>query len=194
MRKPWTIALAVAAVAVVFAVAVRYAVAPPATKVKVGDEAPEFALPHYNQPASRGNLKELRGSLVLLVRLDSRWPQSAVYLAELEKIHRRFLRDGLVVVAVALDAAVEQRALEYLLGNRGVSFTVLLDPGGAATDPLYGSPRGRAETYVIDPQGRVQAVYLEPQKWTALPLREELAARLPPRRTPAPLDTPPSGS
>jgi peroxiredoxin len=188
MRKAWAVALAVAAVAVLFALGVWYALAPPTRNVRVGDIAPEFALPHYNQPAARGSLKELRGSLVLLVRLDSRWPQSAVYLAELEKVHRRFLRDGLVVVGVALDPAAEQRAMEFVLANRAVSFTVLLDPDGAVTGPLYGRPLGRAETYVIDPAGRVAAVYLEPQKWTALPLRDELAARLP-SPTPGPLDT-----
>lgn len=189
MRKA-LVPLAVAGVAVTFAMGVWYAFAPRATLVQAGGRAPDFALPHYNQP-TRGTLAELRGSLVVLVLFDSSWPGSAVYLAELEKIHRRFLRDGLVVVGVALDPAPEQRALEFVLANRGVSFTVLLDPVGRVTGPLYGVPRRRAETYVIDAHGRVLSVHLEPQKWTSEPLRERLAALLPlPTPTPRPLDTP----
>lgn len=194
MKSKALVVLAVAGVAVTFALAVWYVFAPPATLVRAGDPAPDFALPHYNQPRSRGTLAELRGSLVVLVLFDSKWPGSAVYLAELEKIHRRFLRDGLVVVGVALDPAPEQRALEFVLANRAVTFTVLLDPEGRVTGPLYGAPRKRAETFVIDAGGRVVSVHLEPQKWTSQPLRERLAALLPlPTPTPRPLDTPRPG-
>jgi peroxiredoxin len=193
MRKA-LLPLAVACVALAVTIAVFFVFAPPALRVRAGDPAPDFALPHYNQPGSRGTLRELRGSPVLLVRFDSHWPGSVVYLAELEAVHRRFLRDGLVIVGVALDPAVEQRALEFVLANRSVTFTVLLDPEGRATNPLYGVARGRAETYVIDPGGRVLAVHLEPQKWTSQPLRERLAALLPVRTpTPQPLDTPRPG-
>jgi peroxiredoxin len=193
MRKVLVV-LAVAGVALAVALAVWWVLAPPATLVRAGDLAPDFALPHYNQPGARGTLSELRGQLVLLVRFDSGWRGSAPYLARLEKIHRRFLRDGLVVVGVALDPPEEQRALEFALANRAVSFTVLLDPGGRVTGPLYGRPRGRAETYVIDPAGRVQSVHLEIQDWTSEPLREQLAALLPrPTPTPRPLDTRPPG-
>ena len=63
------------------------------------------------------------------------------YLEELEKIHRRFLRDGLVVVGVALDPP-EEAAVEFVLSNRSVTFTVLLDPGGRANRPaLRPAPR-----------------------------------------------------
>jgi peroxiredoxin len=187
--------IAIVGVAVLVALAVWSLVAPPVTKVKAGDLAPDFALPHYNQPAARGTLAQVRSSPVVLVFFDSSWPGSALYLVELEKVHRRFLRDGLVVMGVALDPVVEKAALEFLLKNRGVSFTVLEDPGGRVTAPLYGMPRGRAATYVIEAGGRVREVHQEPKRWTGQEQLSSLGALLPkPTPTPHPLDTPtPSG-
>lgn len=188
--------LAVVVVALVVALSVWYANAPPAMKAKVGQPAPDFALPHQNQPQALGTLAQLRGSPVLLVRFDSRWPGSPEYLVELERIHRRFLRDGLVVVGVALDDAVEQRAMQWVLANRGVSFTVLLDPEGQVTNPLYGATRGKAVSYLIDAAGTLLEVRRDLPQWTSPRLRERLAALLPvptPTRTPIPrpIDTPP---
>jgi peroxiredoxin len=195
MKRKLLVPLAVAGVAVCVALAVRYALAPRALLVRAGDVAPDFALSHHNQPSRRGTLAELRGEPVVLVRFDSRWRNSGPYLEELERIHRRFLRDGLVVVGVALDPPEEQRALEFTLHNRKVTFTVLLDPGGRVTGPLYGRPRDEAETYVIDAAGRVQAVHLAPRTWTSPAELSRLGALLPtPTPTPNPLDTPtPSG-
>lgn len=190
--------LAVVGVALLVALPVWYATAPPAMKAKVGQPAPDFALPHHHQPESRGTLSQLRGSPVLLVRFDSRWPGTPEYLVELERIHRRYLRDGLVVVGVALDEAAEQRAMQWMLANRNVSFTVLVDPEGTVTNALYGAPQGKAVSYVIDAAGTLLEVRRDLPQWTSGPLRERLSALLP-TRTPTPvpggrpIDTPPAG-
>ena len=186
-------ALVIAGVAVLVALAVRWLFAPPAMRVSTGDMAPDFALPHFNQPGRRGTLSELRGEAVMLVRFDSRWGSSGPYLAELEKIHRRFLRDGLVVVGVALDPAQEQRALEFVLHNRQVTFTVLLDPDAQVTGPLYGRPRDQADTYLIDATGRVRAAHQAPRRWTTPAELSGLGALMPkPTPTPTPTATPAS--
>ena len=195
MKQKLALALAAAGVALAVALGVWSVVAPPAPLVHVGDLAPDFALPHFNMPTRRGTLAELRGDPVVLVRFDSRWAPSGPYLAEVEKIHRRFLRDGLVVVGVAFDPAEEQRALEFVLHNRTVTFTVLLDPGGAATGPLYGMPRDRPETYLIDTTGHIRAIELEPRPWTNETGLSRLGALIPaptptPSPTPAPAVTP----
>ena len=195
MDNPLVRGLTIAGVAVVVALGVGWWFAPRALRVNAGDLAPDFALPHFNQPSQRGTLSALRGGPVVLVRFDSRWPTSGAYLAELEKIHRRFLRDGLVVVGVALDPAAEQRALEFVLHNRDVTFTVLLDPDGAVTGPLYGLPRDQAETYVIDAGGRVRAAHPTVRRWTTPAEMSGLGALLPtptPTPTPTPATTPAS--
>jgi peroxiredoxin len=191
MRHPLLRGLAIAGVAVLVALAVWWWFAPRALRVNAGDMAPDFALPHFNQPSQQGTLSGLRGGPVVLVRFDSRWPSSGPYLAELEKIHRRFLRDGLVVVGVALDPAAEQRALEFVLHNRQVTFTILLDPAGAVTGPLYGMPRDQAETYVIDAGGRVRAAHPAVRRWTTPAEMSGLGGLLP-TPTPTPAATPSS--
>ncbi|MET0553400.1 MAG: TlpA disulfide reductase family protein [Vicinamibacteria bacterium] len=182
--------LSAAAIALLLAMTAWWALSPHATRVKVGQMAPDLALPHWNAPAVRGSLHALRGSPVLLVFFDSSWPTSGPALQEIEKVHRRFLQDGLVVVAVALDPPQEAKALEFFLGNRAVTFTVLLDPLGAQVEPVYGlPPKRQPETYVIDATGRVVSIHLRPEPWAREDLRTMLARLLPPRK-PAALDSP----
>lgn len=182
-------ALAAAVVAVSMAFVGWCALSPRATRVKAGDQAPDVSLPHWNVPAALGTLHALRGSPVLLVFFDSRWPSSGMSLQELEKVHRRFLQDGLVVVGIALDPAEEAKALEFFLHNRGVTFTILLDPLGRQTAATWGTPRERTpETYLIDRSGRVVSVYLKPQPWARDDLRKVIEALLPARQ-PGALDS-----
>lgn len=176
------IPIAATAVAIATAVSFWYARAPRATRVKAGDLAPDVSLPHWNVPNARGTLSGLRGSPVLLMFFDSSWPTSGAALEELEAVHRRFLRDGLVVVGVALDPPQEARAVEFLLASRGVSFTVLVDPGGQAVGPVYGLPPERKpETYLIDSAGRVVSVHLKAEPWRREDMLRKLAELLPPR-------------
>jgi peroxiredoxin len=179
-----SLSIAAAGVAVLLALGAWFALAPRATLVKAGTLAPDFSLPHWNVPAARGTLSGLRGSPVLLVFFDSSWPSSGPALIELEKVHRRYLRDDLVVVGVSVDPPQEAKALEFFLANRGITFTVLLDPLGRQTAPLYGFPPERTpETYLLDRDGRVVSVYLKPQPWAREDLRRKIEAVLPPPRT-----------
>jgi peroxiredoxin len=179
-----------AAVAIVLAMVAWWGLSPPATRVKAGQMAPDFALPHWNQPTVRGTLQALRGSPVLLMFFDSSWPTSGPALQELEKVHRRFLRDDLVVVGIALDPPQEAKAVEFLLANRGITFTILMDPLGGQIEPLYGlPPERRPTTYLIDMSGRVVSVHLKPEPWARDDLRGKVASLLPPPK-PRPLDSP----
>ena len=182
--------LSAAAVAVALAMVAWYALAPRATRVKAGDLAPDVSLPHWNVPTALGTLHALRGSPVLLIFFDSSWPTSAPALEELEKVHRRFLKDGLVVVGIALDPPQEAKAVEFMMANRGLTFTVLMDPSGRQTAPIYGLPADRVpETYLIDRGGRVVSVHLKPEPWARDDLRGKIEGLLPPRR-PGALDSP----
>src|SRR5688572_4120270 len=189
MRR-WSLPLSAVAVAVVLAMVAWYALAPRATRVKAGDLAPDVSLPHWNVPTAQGTLHGLRGSPVLLILFDSSWPSSGRALQQLEKVHRRFLQDGLVVVGIALDPPQEAKALEFFLANRGITFTILMDPLGGQIEPLYGlPPERRPTTYLIDTSGRVVSVHLKPEPWARDDLRGKVASLLPPPK-PRPLDSP----
>ena len=189
MRR-WLKPLSAASVAVLLAMVAWYALSPRATRVKAGDLAPDVSLPHWNAPTARGTLHALRGSPVLLILFDSSWPGTGRALEELEKVHRRFLQDGLVVVGIALDPPEEAKAVEFLMANRGLTFTVLMDPSGRQVAPIYGLPPDRVpETYLIDRSGRVVSVHLSPEPWARDDLRGKIEGLLPPRRQGA-LDSP----
>jgi hypothetical protein len=82
-----------------------------------------------------------------------------------------------------------------VLHNRQVTFTVLLDPDGRVTGPLYGMPRDQAETYVIDAAGRVRAAHPTVRRWTTPAELSGLGALLPtPTPTPTPTATPSSSA
>lgn len=144
-------------VAGVVVVAGLYVRAPRATRVQVGDNAPDFELP-YAAGGKATRLSANRGSPTLLVFFDTRWPESDEYLRHLERMHRRYSRRGLRALAVALDpdAAVVQ---EFVRRNE-MTFSVVSDPLAAKLGPLYGTPRD-PEAYLLDPSGRVEAVLLE---------------------------------
>jgi peroxiredoxin len=189
MRRAF-VPLSAAVIAVVLCLVAWWGLSPRATRVKAGQMAPDFALPHWNQPTALGTLQALRGSPVLLTLFDSSWPTSGAALQEMEKVHRRFLRDGLVVVGIALDPPQEAKAVEFLIANRGITFAVLMDPAGRQVGPLYGLPPERQpETYLIDTSGRVVSVHLKPEPWARDDLRGKLASLLPPPK-PAALDSP----
>lgn len=152
-----------------------YTRAPRATQVRVGETAPDVQLPA--QAGGRPvKLSEFRAPAVLLVILDTRWPEAPRYLTELERLHRRYLQKGLRVVGVALDEP--SHGLRAALSNMAVTFTVLEDPGGRALGPVYGRPRG-PEAYLVARGGAVQAVYVDRVNWRAPEVSEQIERLLP---------------
>jgi len=145
--------------------------------VKPGDAAPDLELPGVVDGKAR--LGDYRGSPVVLVLFNTRWPITERYLWSVERLHRRAVARGLVVLGVALD---EDRAtLRRYLRSHAVTFPVLWDPGGKMVGPAYGLPRdAKPSSYVIAPGGRVEVVYLDPVEWSNDELREPVERLLPP--------------
>lgn len=181
MRLPYRVGLA-AVVSAALVLGFWVAKAPRATPVREGDLAPDFDLPSVYD-SGRDSLSRLRGSPVLFVLFDTRWPRSQAYMRQLERMHRRYLQQGLVVLAVALDD--DTAILRAVLPS--ITFPMLADPGGKAIAQTWGRPHGETpETYLIAPGGRVAHVFLEPPDWTASANRRVLESLMPSRSTTAP--------
>jgi peroxiredoxin len=146
-----------AVVAAAIVIAGLYLRAPRATRVHVGDTAPDFELP-YVEGGAAARLSAHRGAATLLVFFDTRWPQSDWYLKSLERMHRRYSRRGLRTMAVAVDP--DPAVVREFVRRNEVTFAVVSDPGAARIGPLYGTPRD-PEAYLLDPSGRVEAVFVE---------------------------------
>jgi peroxiredoxin len=154
----------VAAVAVALAVGAAVVIAflyvrgPRATRVHAGDLAPDFTLPALVD-GSPGRLSSLRGRPALLVFFDTRWPTSDAYLPNVEKLFRRYSRRGLRMVAVVLDP--DLTAARTFAARHELTFTILSDPDAGTLAKSYGTPQD-PEAYLLDPQGRVEAVFTTP--------------------------------
>jgi peroxiredoxin len=172
-KRPLAAALAVGVAALVV-LAALYATAPRATRVQVGEVAPDFELPVVTGgPPTR--LSGNRGGPQLLVFFDTRWPGSDAYLRYIERMHLRYFRRGLRTTAVALDTdpAIVR---EFVRRNR-ITFAVLSDPFAAKLVKDWGTPKD-PEAYLLDPEGRVEAVLLERVDWTSPKVKDVLERHL----------------
>jgi peroxiredoxin len=148
------------AVAAALAVVIGYTYvhAPRATRVHVGDMAPDFTLPSVVRGDPPVRLSGRRGGATLLVLFDSRTPGNDSYFLNLQRVHAKYFRSGLSVIAVAIDPT--PTALATFAERSGVTFTVLADPFAAVLHTAYGTPKD-PEAYLIDREGRVAAVFTQ---------------------------------
>jgi peroxiredoxin len=158
-------ALLPAAVAVGVAVAVvigfAYVYAPRATRVHVGDIAPDFTLPVINGgPPVR--LSSSRGGPTLLLFFNTQRDGNEAYIGSLQKLKKRFVEEGLTILAVALDT--DPDPVRFFLNRIYVEFPILSDPQAATLHETYGTPRD-PEAYLLDRSGRVLAVFTERVDW-----------------------------
>jgi peroxiredoxin len=166
-------ALAVA-VAAVLVIGVVYVRAPRATRVKVGDMAPDFELPSVVD-APPAKLSGNRGGPVLLLFFDTRWPGSDAYLRYIERMHRRYFRRGLRTMAVAVDR--DPALVRDFVRHNGLTFAVVSDPFAGKLHPSWGTPKD-PEAYLLDPGLRVEGVLLERVDWTSPKVRDFLTKYL----------------
>lgn len=129
--------------------------APPATKIRAGQAAPELQLYSIGGVAPT-RLGQFRGRPVLLVLFVGDCPACEEVVPRVERLHREFGRRGLVVLGVSADADPAER--EAFVRRLGITFIVLQDPGGGAIRRGYGTSR-LPELYLIDRAGTVRAVY-----------------------------------
>jgi peroxiredoxin len=171
-----------AAVAVALAIVVGYAYlhAPRATRVRVGDVAPDFTLSPVDGSKPL-RLSSLRGGPTLLVFFESKRDGNESYFESLQRLKRRFVEEGFNVLAVSLDTSPE--AVRNFLIRVYVEFPIVSDPLAATVHTAYGTPRD-PEAYLIDREGRVKAVFTERVDWNTVEFLNLLRAELKPSPRP----------
>lgn len=169
---PVLVAVLVAAAVVI---GYLYIHAPRATRVRVGDLAPDFTLPAVVPGDPPVRLSGRRGGPTLLVFFDSRKEGSDPYFLSLQRLHAKYFRHGLSVLAVAVDPTSE--GLAKFADRNGVTFSVLTDPFAALVHQSYGTPRD-PEAYFLDRDGRVLAVYTERVDWNTIDFHRQVEQNL----------------
>jgi peroxiredoxin len=174
--------LVAAAVVVVVVVGFWWLLAPEATLVKVGHQAPDLELPSLGGEG-KTRLSSFRGRPLLLVMFLSECRLCEAQMGEIERLHRRMLPEGLQVIGVSADA--DRAALIAFVRKHQVTFPVLEDPGGPALRQAYGSWR-LPEAYLIDASGKVAAVWLGAVRWGGREVQDAIGGVLAPRPAGAP--------
>ena len=169
----WALAALVIAVAVI--VGFGYLRGRDTTHLRPGDSVPDVTLVPVEGTAP-ARLRENLGAATVVVFFDTRWTPMTRYAEVLERLYRRYQRRGLRMIGIALDDSRD--AVRDFIHKNAITFTVLHDPGGRATEPQWGRATGPA-SYLIDATGRVVASYPEPVDWRADERRLKVESLLP---------------
>jgi peroxiredoxin len=159
------------AVAVAVVIGFTYLHAPRATRVRVGDVAPDFTLPSIVRGDPPFRLSLRRGGPTLLVFFDSRTEGNDAYFLSLQRLHAKYFPYGLTVAAVAMDPTA--RALPSFADRNGVTFNILSDPFAAVVHTSYGTPR-EPEAYLLDREGRVVTVFTQRVDWNTVDFQKSM--------------------
>ncbi len=116
---------------------------------KIGQPAPAFTLPDLGGAPTQ--LSDLRGKIVLIDFFASWCEPCRKELPELEKLHREFAPQGLVLLGINLDR--ERKNAVEMTRQLALSFRVLCDSEGKVAE-LYDPPK-MPTSYLIDKSGNL---------------------------------------
>ena len=120
-------------------------------------------------------LESLRGRVVLLNFWAVECPPCRIEMPELEKIHRRYSRQGLRVLGITEMDPVRDKVLRSV-AEIGITYPILLDPGGRIAT-LYGI-EAHPTSIVIDARGIVRFVNAGYLKGEEKDIEREIAKAL----------------
>jgi len=174
-QSPIARGLVAAIVALAVVVGYWYFRSPDSTHIKAGMQAPDLELPS-GDGGGKARLSSFRGRPVLLVMFMSSCHICQAEMPQIERVHREFAREGLQVLGVSVDT--DEAARERFLRDHGITFGILQDPNGVAVGQAYGSYK-MPEAYLIDANGRVDAVYPGSVDWRSHEVRDRIRRLLP---------------
>ena len=163
MKRRGTLVLGI--VAALFAAAVGVWVAffqpPSRPTLRVGETAPDFALPLLG--GGEVALDSLRGK-VLFVNFWATWcTPCRMEAPSLQRLYATLKGDGFEVLGITIDKADDGEALQRFKSDFSLGFPIPLDP----TKRVYDAYRvgGVPETYLVDGDGKILEHFIGPQNW-----------------------------
>jgi peroxiredoxin len=140
---------------------------------RAGFEAPGFSLPDLDGVTH--DLASYRGKVVFLNVWATWCPPCREEMPSMNRLHERYAREGLVVLAVSQDEGPKE-GVEAFARGLGLTFPILLDPEGVVP-PRFGVT-GYPETFLIDRAGRIVRHVVGPADWFSDGARAEIEALL----------------
>jgi peroxiredoxin len=120
--------------------------------LSVGSRAP--ALEGKDQAGNALSLKKLSGKVVLVDFWATWCAPCEKELPVLEKLYKRYQKDGLVIVGVSVDKDASK--ISRFLRRMGLSFPVVHDQDGSIADRYQ--PEKMPSSYLVDRKGMVTFV------------------------------------
>lgn len=144
---------------------------PPSQALRVAHPDTPGLAPDFRLATPDGRtiaLGDLRGRLVFLNFWATWCPPCRVEMPSMERLHREFKDQGLVVLAVDLQESPRQVA--RFMRDFRLTFPALLD-AEAEVAARYGV-RGIPTTFLIDRQGRIVGSAVGPRDWAGAEARQ----------------------
>ena len=120
------------------------------------------------------SLTDLRGKVVVVNFWASWCRECRPEMPVLERLHREYGGRGLAVIGI--NAREEREAVGRYAAELGLTFPLVLDPGGTTTE-LYGVI-GIPTTFVVGRDGRAVALGVGARDWAGTPGRALIEALL----------------
>lgn len=139
---------------------------------RTGTKPPPFS--GHTVDARPLSLTELRGKVVVVNFWASWCPECRPEMPGLQRLHREFASRGLAIVGI--NAREDKQAVGRYATELGLTFPLVLDPGGKNND-LYGVI-GIPTTVLLGRDGRAVAFGVGPRDWSGPPARALIEALL----------------
>ncbi len=141
--------------------------------VTVGSTAPDFqAVALDGAPVA---LSDYRGDWVLLNIWATWCVPCRTEMPSIQRLHERFERSGLRVVAVSVDAPGAGEAIRSFREEMGLTFDIVHDVTNTVQTAYQST--GVPETFLIDPQGMIRKKVIGDTDWFS-PANQMLVAAL----------------
>jgi peroxiredoxin len=176
IRRQWAIVLVVVALLGGGLVAATRFLGGELYPVTVGSKAPDFRAVTIDPPQQERTLDDYEGKVVLLNIWATWCVPCRAEMPSLERLHRRFARHGLAVVAVSIDEHPNAAVLiREFRDEYGLTFDILHDPTPAIRQAYQTA--GVPETFVIGSDGVIRRRVFAAADWDS-PANRALVGQL----------------
>ena len=162
-REQWAWVGAIALVLVGGGITAAHALRDQLSPVSLGSQAPVFEANTIDGQSLKRTLADYRGKVVLLNIWATWCGPCIVEMPTLEALHREFKGTDLRIVAVSIDQAETEEAINQFVKKLGLTFEVLHDPEGDITRDYQAM--GYPETFVIGRDGVIRKKVIGAADW-----------------------------
>ncbi len=117
--------------------------------------APDFALPHHNNPKDTLRLSDLKGKVVILDFWATWCRPCRMEIPGFIELYKTYKDSGFVMVGIALD---QKSKVEKFYKSHKMNYPVVI--GDRAISKAYGGITGIPTTFVLDKEGRIYKKYV----------------------------------